>query len=239
MRWRTRYDSTVSAQPGSHKPENRLPRSLQIWIALAGLVVLAPEPVSAQYRRQAEELVPPFAVSLSAGALFSYDEITSPVDPVDPDEDRRGVRSVGTTPAVSVAARYGRGIAIYAHATVAFGGEVELSGFDALTGAPLDGTEDRGTVYIVSAGASFAPLRDVMGLRLEAGPALLDLGNGGSYIGIRVAASARFLDIGNSGGVLIAWDGYFAGGQYDREDVEFQVKGGLLSGARLGYELRF
>jgi hypothetical protein len=140
---------------------------------------------------------------------------------------------------VSLSARYGRGLAVYANATAAFGGEAERSGFDALTGAPLTGSDGLGTIMIVSAGMSFAPLRDMMGLRLDIGPAWLDLGDGGSYVGIRIGAAARFLEIGNRGGVLLGWDGYFAGGQFDRDDIEYQVKGGFVSGVRLGYELRY
>lgn len=209
-------------------------------VLIAGLLLFgAAAPASGQYRRQVEELAPAFAASVSAGALFSYEETTTPVPTPEPDAERRGRRSIGTVPAVSVSARYGRGLAVYGSATAAFGAEAELSGFEAITGAPLTGTEDVGMITILSAGMSFAPLRDVMGLRLEIGPAWLDLGEGGSYLGIRIAAAARFLEIGNRGGVVLGWDGYFAGGQHDRDEVEYQVKGGLISGVRLGYEVRY
>ena len=207
---------------------------------LVGLALLASAlPASAQYRRQVEVLLPPWAVTVSAGGLFSYDETMNPVETPDPEQPRRGLRSIGTSPTVSVAARYGRGIAVYANVTAGFLGDAELSGNDPLTGATLEGTGDAGLAMIYSAGASFAPLRDVIGLRIDIGPAWMDMGTGGSYAALRVAASAKFIEIGDRGGVLLAWDGYFAGGQHDRDDVEYQVRGGRLSGLRAGYELTF
>ena len=178
-----------------------------------------------------------FAASVSLGALFAYDETITPVETPTPEEDRRGVREVGASPWLSAQARYGRGIAVYGNVGVALPGEAELSGTDPLTGGVLEGTSDIGMIYHVSVGASVAPLRDVMGLRLDIGPAWLDLGNGGGYLALRVATSAKFLEIGDNGGVLLAWDGFFAGGQHDRDEIEYQIRGGLISGIRVGFEL--
>jgi hypothetical protein len=163
----------------------------------------------------------------------------NPVETPEPQQPRRGIRSIGTAPTASIAVRYGRGIAIYANIGAAFLGDVDLSGNDPLTGAVLEGSEDAGLGMIYSAGASFAPLRDIAGLRVDIGPAWMDLGGGGSYVALRIAAAAKFLEIGDRGGLLVAWDGYFAGGQHDRDGVEYQVRGGRMSGVRAGYEMAF
>ena len=178
-----------------------------------------------------------FAATASIGALFAYVETVTPVETPTPEEDRRGVRELSASPWLSGHARYGRGIAVYGNAGVALPGEAEMSGTDPMTGAVLQGTDDVGLVYYVSAGASVAPLRDIMGLRLDIGPAWLDLGNGGGYLALRVATSAKFLEIGDNGGVLLAWDGFFAGGQHDRDGIEYQIRGGPISGVRVGFEL--
>ena len=202
------------------------------------LLLLSADPASAQYRRQVEELPPVFGVNASLGALLSWDETITPVVTPDPDApERRGLRSVGTVPAVSVGARYGRGIAVYGSATVGLGAEAELSGADPISGLPIEGTDDVGLVTLVSVGASFVPVRNLMGLRLDLGPAWADLGNGGSYLGLRIAAAARFIEVGDRMGVFLAWDGYFVGGQDDRDGIEYQVRGGIISGVRLGLEL--
>lgn len=180
-----------------------------------------------------------FAASISAGALLGYDETITPVETPFPEEERRGVREVGNIPWISAAARYGRGIAVYGNVGIGFPGDAELSGTEPLTGDVLEGSTDVGTVFIVSAGASVVPLRDVMGLRMDIGPAWVDLGNGGSYLALRIAASAKFLEIGDRGGVLLGWDGYFAGGQHDRDGIEYQVRGGLISGVRVGFEMAY
>lgn len=204
------------------------------------LLLLSAEAASAQYRRQVEELPPAFGVSVSFGALLSWDETVTPVVTPDPDDpERRGIRSIGTIPALSVGARYGRGIAVYGSATVGLDAEAERSGTDPLTGVPLSGTDDVGIVSMLSAGFSFVPVRNLMGLRLDLGPAWADLGSGGSYLGLRVAAAARFLEIGDRMGVVLAWDGYFVGGQDDREGIEYQVRDGIISGVRLGLELEY
>lgn len=194
---------------------------------------------SAQYRRQVEELPPAFGVSASLGALLSFEETVTPIETPLPEEERRGVRSIDALPAVSVGARYGRGIAVYGNLTMGLGGEAELSGTDPLTGEPLTGTEDVGLITIASIGLSFVPVRNLMGLRLEIGPAWLNLGDGGSYLGVRVAGSARFLELGDRGGVVLAWDGHFAGGQNDQDALEYQIRGGIISGIRLGFELEY
>jgi hypothetical protein len=204
--------------------------------ALALSAALA-TPASAQYRRHVENLAPMFAATVSLGALFPYDETITPVETPTPEENRRGVREVGAAPWLSAEARYGRGIAVYANAGGALPGEADLSGTDPLTGEVLEGTDDVGLVYHVSVGASVAPLRDVMGLRLDIGPAWLDLGSGAGYLALRVAASAKFFEIGDNGGVLLAWDGFFAGGQHDRDGIEYQIRGGLITGVRVGFEL--
>ena len=203
------------------------------------LLVASADGAGAQYRHQIEELEPMLAASLSAGALLSYDETVRPIETPLPDEDRRTTRSVGTTPWISATARYGRGLALYANAGIGIGGEAELSGTDPLTGEVVDGTDETGLMWMISAGASFAPLREAMGLRLEVGPAWLDLGDGGSYIAARISASAKFIEIGDRGGVVVGWDGFFAGGQHDRDEVEFQVREGMISGVRLGFEMAY
>lgn len=209
-------------------------------LVLASALVLAwAGGVSAQYRRQVEELPAAFGVSASLGALLSYEETVSPIETPLPDEERRSVRSVDAMPALSVAARYGRGIAVYGTVTLGLRGDADLSGTSPSTGEPLAGTEDTGLVTIASLGLSFVPVRDLMGLRLELGPAWLDLGDGGSYLGLRVAGSARFLELGDRGGVVLAWDGHFAGGQDDQADLEYQIRGGIVSALRLGFELEY
>ena len=40
-------------------------------------------------------------------------------------------------------------------------------------------------------------------------------------------------------GAVLAWDGYFVGGQNDRDGIEYQVRGGRLTGVRLGIELEY
>lgn len=214
--------------------------SLVRYLLLPALALVTADTAAAQYRRQVEELPPALGVSASIGALLSWEETTTPVATPDPiGADRRGRREVGAVPAVSVAVRYGRGIAVYGSGTIAFGAEAELSGTDPLTAAPLSGTEDVGRITIASVGVSFVPVRNLMGLRLDLGPAWLDMGSGGSYVGLRIATSARFLQIADRLGVLLAWDGYFAGGQDDREGIEYQIRGGIVSQARLGFELEF
>ena len=224
---------------GSNATENNV-SSTRLEFAIVSLLLAASaDGAAGQYRRQVEELPPAFAVSASIGALLSYDESVTPVETPLPDENRRGRRSVDTQPTISLAARYGRGIAVYGNVLVAPAGEVELSGNSPETGAPLTGTEDLGTLTITSIGASFVPVRSVMGLRLDIGPAWLNLGEGGSYLGVRVAGSARFLEIGDRVGVALGWDGHFAGGQNDRDSREYQIIGGMISGLRLGFDLEF
>lgn len=216
-----------------------MPRLPLRSIFVTALLCASATPAAAQYRRQVEQLTPALAVTASVGALLGYSETMNPVETPPPEENRRGLREIGTSPWVSVGARYGRGIAIYGAIGAAFTGDAELSGADALTGASLEGSEDAGLITIYSIGASFIPLRDVMGLRIDLGPTWMDLGEGGSYAAVHVAASAKFLEIGDRGGVLLAWDGFFAGGQHDRDDVEYQVRGGRMSGLRAGFELAF
>lgn len=178
-----------------------------------------------------------FAASLSVGALLPFEETARSIETPAPDESRRAIRSIGTSPWVSGSVRYGRGLALYAAGGLAFAGDAELSGTDPFTNAPLEGSEGVGAIWTVSAGASFTPLRNAEGLRIEVGPAWLDLGTGGSYVAVRIAAAAKFLQIDDVGGVLVAWDGYFAGGQHDRDEVEYQIREGLISGVRLGFEI--
>ena len=237
-RCRTRYDSTAGLETGSiAQPETNVTRQFLYSCIAVPLMLASAEPAHAQYRRQMEELEPMLGVSISAGALLSYDETVRPIETPPLDEDRSTTRSIGTTPWLSASARYGRGLALYANAGVGIGGEAELSGTDPLTGEVVDGTDDLGVMWMISAGASFAPLREAMGLRLEVGPAWIDTGSGGSYLAARISASAKFVEIGDSGGILIGWDGYFAGGQHDRDAVEFQLVEGMISGVRLGFEL--
>lgn len=206
----------------------------------AALVPMWAGSASAQYRRQIEELPPILAASVSFGVLLSYDEIVSPVVSPPPDDPpRRTTRDVGMQPAVTASVRWGRGIAIYAAGTVGFGGSAELSGTDPLTAAPVDGSEDLGTVYILSAGASFQPIREALPVRIEAGPALIDLGDGGSYLGLRFALSYRFIEFRDFGGVFLDWDGFVAGDEDEQDQVEFQLRRGLVQGLRLGLELDF
>ncbi|HEX6589425.1 MAG TPA: hypothetical protein VF039_10405 [Longimicrobiales bacterium] len=204
--------------------------------ASAVLLLALAQPVEGQYRRRSQELPPIYGVTLSVGALFPYEETMNPVRAPEPDQDMRGLRDVETSPWVVLSARYGRGLGVYASASGAMGGDAELSGFDPITGEPLTGTADTGTLAILSAGVSFAPLRVARGLRIEAGPAWMDLGTGGAYLAARLAAAATFLSIGENGGVFIAWDGYLAGGQYDRDEIEYQVRHGYLTGLRAGFE---
>lgn len=203
---------------------------------VAALLLALAQPAEAQYRRRTQELPPLYAVTLSLGATFPYDETMNPVRAPQPEDDVRGIREIGTSPWLSLSARYGRGLGIYVSGSVGRGGDTELSGFDPLTGEPLMGTTETGTLMIVSAGASFAPLRIARGLRIEAGPAWLDLGNGGSYLAMRLGAAATFLSIGDHGGVFLAWDGYLAGGHYDRDEVEYQIRRGNITGVRAGFE---
>lgn len=204
------------------------------------LMLPSVDPAAAQYRRQVEELPPAFGASVSLGALLPWEETLSPVVTPDPDgPERRGLRSVGATPTISVGARYGRGIAVYGSATIGIGAEAELSGSDPLTALPLSGSEDVGLVTLTSVGFSFVPVRNLMGLRLDLGPVWTDLGGGGSFVGLRVAAAARFLEVGDRLGAVLAWDGYFVGGQHDRDRVEYQVRGGIISALRLGFELEY
>ena len=206
---------------------------------MSALLLAGAGPATAQYRRQVEELPPIFGVGVSLGALLDYEETLTPVETPLPEQDRRGVRSVDTHPAVTVTARYGRGLAVYGAATVGFAPDAELSGTHPLTGAQLTGTGEGGLIRIGSIGLSFIPLPDLLGLRLEIGPAWLDMGEGGSYLGVRIAGAAKFLELGDRAGVLLAWDGYFAGGQHDRDEVEYQIRGGMISGVRLGVELQY
>ncbi|HUF13267.1 MAG TPA: hypothetical protein VMN78_09220 [Longimicrobiales bacterium] len=208
-------------------------------ILLPTLLLFTSGTTAAQYRRQVEDLPPVFGVSVSVGGVLDYEETMTPIETPLPDEERRGVRSLDAQPAVTVAARYGRGLAIYGNVMLGFGADAELSGADPLTGAPLGGTEDGGLLRVGSVGLSFVPLPDLLGLRLELGPAWLDLGDGGSYLGLRIAGAAKFMEIGDRLGVVLAWDGYFAGGQHDRDAIEFQIRGGLISGVRLGVELEY
>lgn len=203
---------------------------------VAALLIAAAQPAEAQYRRRAQELPPLYAVNLSVGALLPYDETVTPVNPPEPDLNLRGVRQVPLSPWVSLTARYGRGIGIYANGSVAFAGDAELSGSDPLTGAALDGTTEIGTIMIVSAGASFAPLRGMSALRLEAGPAWLDLGSGGSYFAGRASVQVRFLSLGERGRVFAAWDGYMGGGQDASGEIEYQLRKGNIMGLRAGFE---
>ena len=205
-----------------------------------GLLLSTAPDASAQYRRQIDEPPPAFGVTASLGALMAWEETITPVVTPDPDgPDRRGLRSIGGVPALTIGARYGRGIALYGAATVAFGAEAELGGTDPITAVPLSGTEDVGLVTIASVGVSFVPVRDLMGLRIDLGPAWADLGDGGSYLGLRVAAAAKFLEVGDRLGAVLAWDGYFVGGQDDRDGIEYQVRGGMITGVRLGIELEY
>ena len=202
----------------------------------AGIILFAlAQPAEAQYRRRAQELPPLYAVSLSVGALFSFEETMSPVTTPEPEEERRGLRDVGTSPWVAISARYGRGLGVYASASAARAGNAELSGTHPTTGVVLEGTTEVGTLTIFSAGVSFSPLRIAPGLRFEAGPAWLDLGSGGSYLAARLSASATFLAIGDDGGVFVGWDGYVAGGQHDRDEIEYQLRGGNVTGLRAGF----
>lgn len=216
-----------------------MPRFPRHFVPALLLALVTTAPAAAQYRRQVEQLSPAFAVTGSVGVLFDYSETMNPVETPLPEENRRGLREVGTSPWVSVGARYGRGIAIYGSIGAAFPGDADLSGADPLTGASLEGTDDAGLITIYSVGASFIPLRDVMGLRIDLGPTWMDLGEGGSYLAVHVSAAAKFLEIGDRGGVLLAWDGFFAGGQHDRDGVEYQVRGGRMSGVRAGFEMAF
>ncbi len=204
----------------------------------AAILLLAlAQPAEAQYRRRTQELPPLYAVTLSAGALFGYEETMNPVETPEPEEDLRGVRDVGASPWLMLSARYGRGLGVYASASAARAEDAELSGFDPITGDPLEGTTaETGTLAIYSAGVTFAPLRIAQGLRIEAGPAWLDLGTGGSYLAVRLAAAATFFAIGDHGRVFVAWDGYLAGDQYDRDEVEYQVRSGYITGVRAGFE---
>lgn len=208
-------------------------RAPQLIVVIALLV--SATPTEAQYRRQVREQVPAYAVVATVGALLPYEETITPIETPLPDENRRGRRNVDTAPWLSLSARYGRGLAVYASVAAALPGDAELTGADPETGAPLTGTVDVGLISIVSAGMSFTPLRSASGLRLEVGPAWVDLGDGGSYLAVRLAATASFLDIGDRGAVLLGWDGYFAGGQYDRDGTEYQVRGGILNGLRAGF----
>lgn len=212
---------------------------LRFGLMLPLLIIFSAEGVAGQYRRQAEELPPIFGVSLSAGMLLGYEETLTPVETPDPADERRGVRTVDPMPAVAIAARYGRGLAVYGNVTLGFGSDAELSGTHPLTGTELSGTTELGMLRIGSVGLSFAPLPDLLGLRLEIGPAWLDMGDGGSYLGLRIAGAATFLELGDRLGVLLAWDGYFAGGQHDRDRIEHQIRGGMVSGVRLGAEVVF
>jgi hypothetical protein len=209
------------------------------FVLASALLLATADPAAAQYRRQVEELPPLFGIGVSIGALLEYEETLTPVETPLPTQDRRALRTVGTHPAVTVAARYGRGLAIYGSLALGFAPDAEMSGTNPLTGATVTGTEDTGLVTIGSIGLSFIPLPDLLGLRLEVGPSWVDLGEGGSYIGVRVAGAAKFLELGDRAGVLLGWDGYFAGGQYDRDRVEYQIRGGMLSSVRLGVELEY
>lgn len=213
--------------------------ALKRLVLVPALLLLSSKPVEAQYRRHVEDLPPVFGVSLSVGALRDYDETITPVVTPLPEEERRGVRSADTQPAITVAARYGRGLALYGHLMVGFGSDVELSGTDPRTGGPLTGTEEGALMTAGSVGMSFIPLPDLLGLRLEIGPAWLDMGDGGSYLGLRIGGAAKFVEIGDRLGVVLAWDGYFAGGQHDRDGIEHQIRGGMISGVRLGLELEY
>lgn len=201
-------------------------------LALGAIV----SPASAQYRRHVPDPEPAFAVSVSAGALLPFEETTTPVDVVDPNDIRRGLREIGTVPWVVASARFGRTIAVYASASAAFPGDAELSGTDPLTGDPLSGTEEVGMITVLSAGLSFAPLADARGLRLEVGPAWMDLGDGGTYFGVRGGATAKFFAIGDGGGVFLGWNGLFAANEDERDGVEYGVRGGFINGLRIGFE---
>lgn len=213
--------------------------ALRCLVLVPALVLVTASAAAAQYRRHVEDLPPIFGVALSAGLLLDYEETITPVVTPLPEENRRGVRTIGNQLTVTLAARYGRGLAVYGSVTLGFPPDAELSGADPLTGDPLTGTEDSGLSRIGSIGLSFIPLPDLLGLRLEVGAAWLDLGEGGSYLGVRVAGAARFLELGDHLGVQLAWDGYFAGGQYDRAGVEHQIRGGMLTGLRLAAELEY
>lgn len=206
----------------------------------AALAVACGDSASAQYRRQIEELPPIFAASVSFGALLSYDESVTPIVTPPPDgPPHRMNRDVGPQPSVTAAVRYGRGIAIYAAGTAAFSGSAELSGTDPLTAAPVSGSDDLGPVYMVSAGASFQPIREALPVRMEVGPALLDMGDGGSYIGLRFSLGFRFVEFRDFGGVFLAWDGFVAGDEDEQSQIEYQLRRGLVQGLRLGLELDF
>ena len=209
----------------------RVPRYGAVILLLA-LV----QPAEAQYRRRTQELPPLYAVTVSMGALFPYEETMNPVRAPQPEEDMRGLREIATSPWVALSARYGRGLGVYASASAARAEDAELSGFDPLTGEALEGTDETGMLSIFSAGVSFAPFRVARGLRVEAGPAWMDLGSGGSYLAVRLAAAATFLSIGDNGGVFVAWDGFVAGGQHDRDEIEYQVRRGHITGLRAGFE---
>lgn len=206
-------------------------------LAAGAMLLTLGAPVEAQYRRQIEELPPILATSVSFGLLLPYEETVTPIVTPPPDVTQRTVREVGVQPAVTASVRYGRGIALYASGTVAFGGTADLSGTDPLTAAPVSGSEDVGVVFVVSAGASFQPIREAVPVRIEVGPALMDLGDGGSYLGVRLAVAFRFLEIGSRGGVFVDWDGMIAGGQDDQNEIEYQIRRGLVQGVRLGFEL--
>lgn len=205
--------------------------------SLLMLLAATADSAEAQYRREIEELPPAFGASVSVGTLWSYSESITPVETPPPDENRRAIRDIDTQPALSLMARYGRGIAIYGAATVGFGSTVEVSGNDPETGAILDDSGDAGTILITSIGVSFVPLERVSGLRLAFGPAWLNLGSGGSYLGVRASADARFLELREGLAIVLGWDGYLAGGQDDQDRLEYQLRGGTVSGVRLGVGL--
>ena len=204
---------------------------------VAVLLLALAQPAEAQYRRRTQELPPIYAVNLSFGALLPYDETVTPVHPPEPDINLRSVRSVGTSPWVSLTARFGRGIGVYANGSAAFAPEAELSGTDPLTGEAISGTTETGTITVVSAGVSFAPLRGMYGLRIEGGPAWLDMGSGGSYFAGRGAVQLQLFTLGDRGRVFAAWDAYLGGSQDTQGEVEYQLRKGNVMGLRAGFEL--
>lgn len=232
----TPYDTAGSMTEAKENPVARISDRL---LAAGILLLLSSAPVEAQYRRQIEELPPILATSVSFGLLLPYEETVTPIVTPPPDVTQRTRRDVGLQPSATASVRYGRGIALYGSGTVAFGGTADLSGTDPVTAAPVSGSEDVGLVYMVSAGASFQPIREAVPVRIEVGPALMDLGDGGSYLGLRLALAFRFLEIGSRGGVFLDWDGVIAGGQDDQDEVEYQIRRGLVQGVRVGFELDF
>lgn len=209
----------------------RIPR----YVTAILLLALA-QPAEAQYRRRAQDLPPLYAVSLSVGALFPYEETVTPTRAPQPEQDLRAERDVDMSPWLVLSARYGRGLGVYASASAARAPDAELSGTDPISGVVLEGTTEVGTLAIFSAGVSFAPLRIAPGLRFEAGPAWVDLGSGGSYLAARLSGGAKFVAIGDGGGMFIVWDGYLAGGQHNRGELEYQLRSGNVTGLRAGFE---